>query len=120
MQNSHEQFRQSLEAAFQSARDYIENLDVKPVGATADLPTLRKQLSRPLTNDGMPPEQVVSELARDVQGGLIGTGTGRFFGWLIGGSLSRAPPAPRPRPARAPAPPPPPPPPPPATLFWQN
>jgi|ERR1017187_669149 glutamate/tyrosine decarboxylase-like PLP-dependent enzyme len=90
MQNSHEQFRQSLEAAFQSARDYIENLDVKPVGATADLPTLRKQLSRPLTNDGMPPEQVVSELARDVQGGLIGTGTGRFFGWVIGGSVPAA------------------------------
>ncbi len=61
-----------------------------PVGATADLQTLRTQLSKPLTDDGMPPEQVVAELARDAQAGLIGTGTGRFFGWVIGGSVPAA------------------------------
>ena len=90
MQTSREQFHPSLEAAFQSARDYIENLDAMPVGATADLQTLRKQLSKPLTDDGMPPEQVVAELARDAHAGLIGTGTGRFFGWVIGGAVPAA------------------------------
>jgi glutamate/tyrosine decarboxylase-like PLP-dependent enzyme len=90
MRNSREQFGPSLEAAFQSARDYIQNLDATPVGATADLQTLRKQLSKPLTDDGMPPEQVVAELARDAHAGLIGTGTGRFFGWVIGGAVPAA------------------------------
>jgi len=90
MSNSQQQFTKSLEAAFQSARTYIENLDAMPVGATADVQTLRKQLSKPLTNDGMPPEKVIDELARDAQAGLIGTGTGRFFGWVIGGAVPAA------------------------------
>jgi glutamate/tyrosine decarboxylase-like PLP-dependent enzyme len=90
MQTSREQFHNALETAFQSARDYIENLDATPVGATADVQTLRKQLTKPLTNEGMPPEEVVAELARDAQAGLIGTGTGRFFGWVIGGAVPAA------------------------------
>jgi glutamate/tyrosine decarboxylase-like PLP-dependent enzyme len=90
MQTSREQFHGTLEAAFQSARTYIENLDTTPVGATANVQALRKQLSKPLTNEGMAPEQVIAELARDAQAGLIGTGTGRFFGWVIGGSVPAA------------------------------
>jgi glutamate/tyrosine decarboxylase-like PLP-dependent enzyme len=90
MQTSREQFKESLETAFRSAQEYIENLDTMPVGAPADLETLRRQLSKPLTDDGMPPQQVVAELARDAQAGLIGTGTGRFFGWVIGGSVPAA------------------------------
>jgi len=90
MQTSREQFRKSIETAFESARKYVDNLDVMSVGATADLATLRKQLSKPLTDQGMPPEQVVAELARDAQAGLIGTGTGRFFGWVIGGAVPAA------------------------------
>ena len=90
MQTSREQFHQSLQAAFRSAGEYIENLDAMPVGAPADLQTLRRQLSKPLTDGGIPPEQVVADLARDAQAGLIGTGTGRFFGWVIGGSVPAA------------------------------
>src|ERR1700722_4861685 len=90
MQNSHEQFSKSLEAAFQAAQFYLDKLDATPVGATADLQTLRSQLRKPLTSNGMPPEQVIAELARDVNGGLIGTGTGRFFGWVIGGVVPAA------------------------------
>jgi glutamate/tyrosine decarboxylase-like PLP-dependent enzyme len=90
MQTSREQFQKSLESAIRAAHEYIENLDAMPVGATADLQTLRKQLCKPLTDDGMPPEQVVADLARDAQAGLIGTGTGRFFGWVIGGSVPAA------------------------------
>ena len=90
MPNSQQQFTKSLEAALQSARTYVENLDAMPVGATADLQTLRKNLSKPLTNDGVPPEKVIEELARDARDGLIGTGSGRFFGWVIGGAVPAA------------------------------
>jgi glutamate/tyrosine decarboxylase-like PLP-dependent enzyme len=90
MPSSQDQFQNSLEAAFQSARAYIENLDSIPVGATADLQTLRQKLSKPLTNEGTPPEKVIEDLVRDAQAGLIGTGTGRFFGWVIGGTVPAA------------------------------
>jgi glutamate/tyrosine decarboxylase-like PLP-dependent enzyme len=90
MQTSHEQFSKSLEAAFHAAQSYLDKLDATSVGATADLKTLRSQLRKPLTANGMPPEQVIAELARDVNGGLIGTGTGRFFGWVIGGAVPAA------------------------------
>src|SRR5580704_11654470 len=90
MQTSREKFRQSIEAAFQAADAYLERLDANPVGATADLQTLRKQISKTLTEVGMPPDQVVREIARDVQGGLVATGGGRFFGWVIGGAMPAA------------------------------
>jgi glutamate/tyrosine decarboxylase-like PLP-dependent enzyme len=90
MQPSQNKFRQSLEAAFQAGNAYLEKLDANSVGATADLHTLREQISKPLTDEGMPPEQVVAELARDVQGGLLATGGGRFFGWVIGGAVPAA------------------------------
>src|SRR5262249_36948010 len=36
------------------------------------------------------PEQVVADMIRDVEGGIIGSPGGRFFGWVIGGSLPAA------------------------------
>jgi glutamate/tyrosine decarboxylase-like PLP-dependent enzyme len=55
-----------------------------------DLDTLRWRLDKPLSDDGIPPDQVVAELAGDVKGGILGSAGGRFFGWVIGGSLPSA------------------------------
>jgi glutamate/tyrosine decarboxylase-like PLP-dependent enzyme len=82
--------RRPLEAAFHSALSYLENLDESPAAATADLLTLRNQLSKPLTSEGVDPEQIIDELVQDVKGGLLGSAGGRFFGWVVGGSLSAA------------------------------
>jgi glutamate/tyrosine decarboxylase-like PLP-dependent enzyme len=79
-----------LRTAFEHALSYLENLDLQPVGASASAEALRLQLSKPLLEDGMPADVVVSELARDVVGGLHGSAGGRFFGWVIGGSLPAA------------------------------
>ena len=38
----------------------------------------------------MTPEQVVAELVHDVEGGILGSAGGRFFGWVVGGSLPAA------------------------------
>lgn len=90
MQNAEALYRKPLESAFSSALEFLQNLDRASVAATADLATLRKQLAKPLTDSGLPPEQVVAELARDVQGGLIGSAGGRFYAWVIGGSMPSA------------------------------
>jgi glutamate/tyrosine decarboxylase-like PLP-dependent enzyme len=80
-------FRQALDTACNRAISYLENLDQTSVAATADVATLRSQLVKPLAREGIAPEQVLEELARDVEGGLLGTAGGRFFGWVIGGVL---------------------------------
>jgi glutamate/tyrosine decarboxylase-like PLP-dependent enzyme len=83
-------FRQPLNSALYHALLHLENQDDLPVGATIDLDGLRKQLRKELTAGGMPPEQVVAELVDDVAGGILGSAGGRFFGWVVGGSLPAA------------------------------
>jgi glutamate/tyrosine decarboxylase-like PLP-dependent enzyme len=79
-----------LSLAQQHAFAFLNNLDDAPVGATIDVQTLRQQLNKPLADSGLPPEQVITELVRDVSGGLIGSAGGRFFGWVIGGAVHAA------------------------------
>ena len=79
-----------LSLAQQHAFSFLNNLDRIPVGATVDLHTLRQRLNKPLADSGVPPEQVITELVADVEGGLLGSAGGRFFGWVIGGSLPAA------------------------------
>jgi len=90
MQKTNLQFSEPLSAAFQAALSHLSNLDSSPVAATATVGELRKRLSRPLPQEGAPPAQVVRELAASVQGGLLGSTSGGFFGWVIGGSLPAA------------------------------
>ena len=79
-----------LSLAQQHAFSFLNNMDRAPVGATVNVETLRKQLNKPLGDAGLPPEQVITELVNDVDGGLLGSAGGRFFGWVIGGALPAA------------------------------
>jgi len=36
---------------------------------------------------GQDVEQVIDELVRDAEGGILASSSGRFFGWVIGGTL---------------------------------
>lgn len=83
-------FRRVLGAACERALLHLESLDRASVAATADLATLRKRIGKPLTSEGVSPDQVIDELANDVAGGLLGSAGGRFFGWVIGGVLPAA------------------------------
>ncbi|WP_240535840.1 aminotransferase class V-fold PLP-dependent enzyme [Bradyrhizobium sp. STM 3809] len=38
----------------------------------------------------MPADDVIADLVRDVEGGILGSASGRFFGWVIGGTLPAA------------------------------
>ncbi len=76
-------------AAGHAAR-YLQTLNTRPIGATASLEQLRGQLSKPLPEAPMPAEQVIDELVHDAEGGILGSASGRFFGWVIGGTLPAA------------------------------
>jgi glutamate/tyrosine decarboxylase-like PLP-dependent enzyme len=90
MQKLAPDFRNALDVAFDTAVSHLEHLDESSVAATADVATLRAQINKPLAREGMPAQQVVEELVRDVEGGLLGSAGGRFFGWVIGGALPAA------------------------------
>ncbi len=82
--------RQALERAMWHAFAHLDGLDTSPVGARASLTDLRKALTRPLPQRGMPAIQVIDELVADTKNGLLGSQGGRFFGWVIGGGLPAA------------------------------
>lgn len=82
--------RRALDLAHQTAVDFLETLDERSVAATLDVNALRARFSKPLDRQGASAEEIVRELARDVDGGLLGSAGGRFFGWVIGGVLPAA------------------------------
>ena len=80
----------ALERAVRHAQTFLDSLDERPVAVTATLEELRSALDRELTDESIPAEQVIDELARDADAGLLGSTAGRFFGWVIGGTLPAA------------------------------
>ncbi len=83
-------FRPALEHALDHALAHLENLASHPVAAQATLESLRSRLCKPLSHDGVRADQVIDELVADTAGGIVGSAGGRFFGWVIGGSLPAA------------------------------
>ena len=76
-----------LKRAAELAADYIESLDHQKVSEELDPQALRDRLHKELAADGLPPLQVINELARDAKDGLLNSAGGRFFGWVIGGGI---------------------------------
>lgn len=82
--------RPVLERATAIALAYLTSLDSAPVGPTVPLAELRERLALPLEERGTDPLIVLEQLARATDGALLGSAGGRFFGWVIGGSLPSA------------------------------
>lgn len=80
----------ALTRALHHASQWLESLDQGPVGARTDLATLRARLSLPLPERGMAPGQVIDELTAQTAGGHNASAGGRFYAWVIGGSLDSA------------------------------
>ena len=76
-----------LKRAAELAAEYIESFDHQKVSGESNPEALRKKLHKELTADGLPPLQVINELAQDARDGLLNSAGGRFFGWVIGGGI---------------------------------
>jgi glutamate/tyrosine decarboxylase-like PLP-dependent enzyme len=76
-----------LKRAAEIAAEYIESLDHQKVSEELNPEALRDRLYKQLTPDGLPPLQVINELAEDARDGLLNSANGRFFGWVIGGGI---------------------------------
>jgi glutamate/tyrosine decarboxylase-like PLP-dependent enzyme len=83
-------FTPVLRRALGHALNDLAGMDNRPAGTTASLKQLRERLDQPLPQTGTDPAQVIDDLVRDCDGGIIGSAGGRFFGWVIGGTLPAA------------------------------
>jgi glutamate/tyrosine decarboxylase-like PLP-dependent enzyme len=87
MKNNDLRYTETLETALRASLDYLNSQDSRSVAATVSAKELRERLTKPLSESGIAPGEVINELVRGLDGGLIGSTNGRFFGWVIGGSL---------------------------------
>ncbi|MEL6457450.1 MAG: pyridoxal-dependent decarboxylase [Cyanobacteria bacterium J06641_2] len=80
----------ALNKAMELAQNYLNKLDEYPVGALASVDELRSRLNIELPEIGQDPLTIIEHLADATKDGLVGSAGGRFFAWVIGGSLESA------------------------------
>src|ERR1700680_4358659 len=72
------------------ARVWLDSVGDRPVGPRASADELLAGFGGPLPQQPTPPEDVVDLLAKVAEPGLMAMQSGRFFGWVIGGTLPAA------------------------------
>src|SRR5690242_15506953 len=82
--------RAVLERAAEHAYAWLAGLETRSVAATASLGEMRARLARPLPSRGIDAVQVIDDLVADTEGGLLGSQSGRFYGWVLGGGTPAA------------------------------
>lgn len=80
----------TLAAAHAAASEFLASLDDRPVWPRATLDEMVAVFGGPLGDTGRDPAAVVAELAERAGPGLVAIPGGRFFGFVIGGTLPAA------------------------------
>jgi glutamate/tyrosine decarboxylase-like PLP-dependent enzyme len=79
-----------LELTAALSADYLDSIGERPVFPRATVDELRASLGGPLPDAPLAPRDVVTQLAAAADDGLVATGSGRYFGFVIGGALPAA------------------------------
>jgi glutamate/tyrosine decarboxylase-like PLP-dependent enzyme len=85
-----EPYSEALSAAARRAAAWLASLQDRHVGPTRSALDLAADFNGPLPAQGMPAAAVVEYLADKAEPGLMAMPSGRFFGWVIGGTLPAA------------------------------
>src|SRR5512141_1705059 len=85
-----ERYSDALETAARHARQWLESQGTRPVGPRVTATDLAADFGGPLPREGTPAAEVVDYLATKAEPGLMAMPSGRFFGWVIGGTLPAA------------------------------
>ncbi len=80
-------FDKALTRAAEHARHWLGSLDTRRVGPTVGADALLARVGGPLPREGCPADEVVDLLATEAEPGLMASPSGRFFGWVMGGTL---------------------------------
>ena len=84
------QYDGPLDEAARLAKQWLHGLDTRRVAPTAGPAEVLAALPRDLPSGASADVDVVRELAAAADPGLLGIGSGRFFGWVMGGVLPAA------------------------------
>jgi glutamate/tyrosine decarboxylase-like PLP-dependent enzyme len=79
-----------LGEAFDRALRYLEGLPDRPVRSTASFAELRAALGGPLPEESADPREVITTLATAAEPGIMPSSSGRYFGFVVGGSTPAA------------------------------
>jgi glutamate/tyrosine decarboxylase-like PLP-dependent enzyme len=82
--------RELLELTASIAADYLESLGERRVFPDVTPEQLRAALGGPLPEQPLEARQVVTDLAEAADPGVVAMGSGRYFGFVIGGALPAA------------------------------
>jgi glutamate/tyrosine decarboxylase-like PLP-dependent enzyme len=82
--------RRLLEETAAHAADYLEGIPERPVGPSAGVEELRSRLGGPLPEVPTDAREVIEHLAAAAEPGLVASPGGRYFGFVIGGTLPAA------------------------------
>ena len=85
-----EDYREPLAHATAHAIEWLDSLPGRPVGPREGIAQLEEAFSGGLPEHPSDATEVVDELARRAEPGLMAIGSGRFFGWVMGGTLPAA------------------------------
>src|SRR5919205_1569345 len=85
-----EPYRDALAAAVRHATFWLESQPTRRVGPQQAARELAAAFDGVLPQSGMAPADVVDYLAANAEPGLMAMPSGRFFGWVIGGTLPAA------------------------------
>ena len=80
----------ALAEAFEHALAYLEGLPARPIAAPATLAELRAALGGPLPERQLEARAVIEDLVLTADRGVVASGSGRFFGFVIGGATPAA------------------------------
>jgi glutamate/tyrosine decarboxylase-like PLP-dependent enzyme len=82
--------RKVLERVVEEATGFLGGLSNRRVAARTDVDGVVNALRRPLPEEGAEPLAVIEELITGAEPGVLATPSGRFFGWVIGGTSPAA------------------------------
>jgi len=80
----------ALDAARDHAREWLNGMPTRAVGPRTSADTVRQRAGALLSAPAATPAAVVDEPTSLVEPGLMAIGSGRFFGWVMGGTLLAA------------------------------
>ena len=84
------EFGPALDAAASHARRWLDSVPDRPVPPEHGADELRHAFGESIPESGSDPASVIDTLAEITEPGLMAIASGRFFGWVMGGTLPAA------------------------------